>query len=277
MYERTYHKKAIKVDTKVALREKRRKRLKRIMYIVAALVFVGGIIFLLRAPRLQVRDVTVNGVEVVDPNDITTTILHSMEGMYAFIIPRSSIFLVSPDAIAKQLQRAFPRIKTISVTRETLHGLTVSITEYTPSYLWCEQTDTCYLMDERGIVYSSAPYYSGVTYPKIYKGVIASLPFSPLTQSELDIVALLDTRLKQIAIEPTAFYFESPHTMHVLFVRNTTTPAIYFDPSISIEGALNRLYSGLRTDPLREKFANQALLLEYIDLRYDKKVVYKFQ
>lgn len=276
MYERSYHDKAIKKDTRITKREKKRARLKRSAYIIGALIVCTGIIFLLRIPAVQVRTIDVSGTEVLDPEDIRISVLHRLSGNYLWIIPRTNVLLVSPTSLATALKKEFTRIDTVAVNRTSPHTLSVAVHEYAAKYLWCTSDDSCYLMDERGVVYSSAPYYSGNAYMKVYTGALAALPFSPCTPEELGMIAAIDDRLRKIDIVPEKIAFDSSHSARIIFAHAGSAATIYFDPSLPIETSLEKLYTGLRTQPLQGLFDHASNVLQYLDLRYSKKVIYKF-
>lgn len=276
MYERSYHDKAIKKDTRITKREKKRARLKRTAYIIGSLIVCTGIIFLLRIPGVQVRTVDVEGTEVLDPEDIRISILHRLSGNYLWIIPHTSILLISPTSLESVLKKEFTRIDTVQVNRTSPHTLSVAVHEYAAKYLWCTSDETCYLMDERGVVYSPAPYYSGNAYIKVYNGTLEDLPFSPCTAEELAMIGAINDRLRKIEIIPEKISFDSSHSAHIVFAHAGSSASIFFDPSLPIESSLEKLYTGLRTEPLQGLFAHPANVLQYLDLRYPKKVIYKF-
>jgi hypothetical protein len=276
MYERTYHDKAIKTDKRVLKREKLRRKRRRILFSILAILLLVGVVFFLRLRILQVDTVEVKGNEVVDSMDVSTAVLASITGKYIWVIPRSNVLLVSPHKLEAVIENTFTRAKSAHITRTGAHTITVAIEEYSVTYLWCTQESDCYAMDENGTVYSEAPYYSGDAYPRIYKGSLQPLPFSPLTALELKLVHESEDHLRTLSIVPEAYYFDSARTMRIRFAHEGAAATLYIDPMIPLEESFEKLYTGLRTDPLQQKFNNPKDVLQYLDLRYDGKVIYKF-
>jgi hypothetical protein len=276
MYERTYHDKAIKTDKRVLKRERLRRKRRRTLFSILAILVLVGAVFFLRLRAIQVDTVLVKGNEVVDGTDVSNFVLESLQGKYAWVIPRSNILLVSPSKIEQAVAGHFTRIKSVHVARTSPHTLSIEISEYSTAYLWCERADNCYAMDAIGVVYDEAPYYSGAPYPRIYKGPLKPLPFSPLAPSELALLGEETEDLAQLSITPQAYYFDSPRTMRIAFSHNEKLATIYVDPTVPPEESFEKLYTGLRTDPLKSKFESQKETLHYIDLRYEGKVIYKF-
>ena len=277
MYERSYHAKVVKKDPKIERRERSTKRLRHILIVFGSIVVVVGIIIILKLPALQVRSIDVHGTEVVDPVDIQTTLYSELEGHYLWIFPKTSIFLVPLQKLQKELLLTLPRLQSVSLRRVGVSGLSVVAAEYHPTYLWCVDESTCYLMDQSGSVYSEAPYFSGSAYPKIFKGSFSQLPFSPLVPDEIMIVQKLLTQLPPLGIQPSEFYFDSEHTVRVSFMHNGAETTLYIDPTLSIENSLSDFVSGLHTDPFQSDFNASQKILLYIDMRYSGKVIYKFQ
>lgn len=272
MYERTYHTRVLKSDQQP--RQNRPIPWKRIIRIGLVVVIAVGMVCIVRMSQFQIRTVEVTGTEVADPIEIADFALTRLEGTYAWILPRSSIFLVAPDRVARQLHDAFPRFKEVTVSRASMHGLTVQVREYPGVYLWCD--DACSFMDEQGTVFADAPYFSGSAYIKVYKGERQPYPFLPLDSDALAVLQAISTQLTAVDIAPIEIHFENEHKVTVVFFHHRDRAELYFDPTTSIQEAVDTLFSGLRTDPLAALYHSSAHTLHYIDLRFSNKVVYKF-
>lgn len=272
MYERTYNKTVLPQGGSP---ERKPFPWKKMIIIGSCVALITGAIFFIRAPRLQVRTVDVVDTHVADPVEVSQFVLGELSGHYLWILPKSSIVLVAPGTLALRIKEQFPRFRAVSVDRASVHSLTVTVDEYAGTYLWCD--DECSFMDEQGIVFADAPIFSGSAYLKIYNGSRQSFPFQGLSQNELAMVSMIRERLTAIGIDPIEFRFENEHKLSVIFVHNTSEARIFFDPTSDIESALQALYTGLRTDPLMRLYHDKAQVLQYLDIRFDSKVVYKFQ
>lgn len=272
MYERTYNKTVLKHDEKP-----KRKGFpwKRVLIIAAVLAVVAGVIFSIRAPGLQVREVEVFDTYVADPVEVSQFVLGELAGNYLWILPKSSIVLVSLDTIAMRIQEHFSRFKEVSVDRDSVRKLVVHVKEYEGMYLWCD--NECSFMDEKGTVFADAPYFSGSAYLKVYNGERQVFPFEGVPPNRLALITTIDEKLRGISIDPTEFRFNNEHELSVHFIHNTHEARILFDPLTDIDGALNALYTGLRTEPLERLYHDSTQILEYLDARFGGKLVYKFR
>ncbi len=271
MYERTYHANVLKKE------EETKKRpsfsWKKTFIIFGALIFCALIIFLIKVERFQVKSVEVLGTKVADPIDVSQFVMGQLQGDYLWFLPKTSIILVGPKKMADDISEHFPRFKNVSVERSGMSGLSVNIEEYPGVYLWCDEE--CSFMDETGVVFAEAPYFSGSAYLKIYIGERKDYPFQPITIDQLKKVKIITEKLSTIGIEPTEFHFGPERKLTVIYLNNAKTVEIYFDATSNIEADLETLYTGLQTEPLASMYKTQ--VLKYLDLRFSNKVVYKFE
>jgi cell division septal protein FtsQ len=276
MYERTYHKAVLKTESEP---QKKRRRInwKLLVRLLVAVAIVVGVIVLICLPRLQVKTVTVAGANVVDPADVSAFVQQHLQGHELLLLPKTSIFLIHEHSLALDIKQHFSRLQTVSVKRTTFSSLTVTVTEYQGVALWCSDETTCYFMDQNGVVFAPAPYFSGDAYPKIFDGTFQHLPFQAITADQNAAVSLLMARLPIIGIMPEEFHFASSHELDIVFNHNGSQATLLFDPTTDTNEALVALYTGLRTNPLATKYQDPTQVLQYIDLRFENRVVYKFQ
>jgi hypothetical protein len=277
MYERNYHSRLLKSD-KVA-EEKKQKRpfpWSTFFWILGIVFFISAVVYLIKVPQFQIKEVFVQGAVVEDKDEISNLVKNELEGKYLSFLPKTSILLANPKSLAKSIHSKYPRIKNVEVLRNTLDSLLVNITEYEGKYLWCD-TSKCSFMSEDGVVFADAPYFSGDAYLKIFIGKGAQYPFTAIDQNELGVVSEISSKLHDINIDLTEFHFVSEYKLDLVFVHNSVNTHIYIDPTRNIDNALEVLYTGLKTNPLSDMYKDSNKILEYLDLRFSDKVVYKFQ
>ncbi len=276
MYERSYNKTVLKTES-VPAKKKGRINWNIVLRIFITLAVIAAVIILIRWPRLQVKNIEVVGANVVDPGDVTEFIHNDLQGKRLLILPRTSIFLVSTRRLQQKLKTQFPRFQTVTVNRENFSTLKVNVTEYQGMYLWCADTATCYSMDQNGVAFAPAPYFSGSAYPKIFGGTAQPLPFQAVSADQLKIIAMLLDKLPALSIIPSEFHFVDGHELDVYFNHGGHQAILLFDQTADVDQAITALFTGLRTNPLAGKFHDSAQVLQYIDLRFSNRVVYKFQ
>lgn len=279
MYERTYHKTVLKTDEKSSKKGGRQIRLnwKLIAWIVGGAIVITGMVLLIRLPKVQVSTIEVSGVNVVDPGDVSEFVKNTLQGNRLGVLPRTSIFLISTHRLENEIKNAFPRLQTVTVSRKSFSSIAVNATEYQGMYLWCVDSATCYFMDQNGMVFASAPYFSGNAYPKIFTGALQPLPFQAVTPAQISGITLILDHLNSLGIVPSEFHYVTNHELDIYFIHNSQQTTLGFDPSMDIRDQLTALFTGLRTEPLASEFHDQTKVLQYIDLRFLDRVVYKFQ
>lgn len=280
MYERTYNNRVLKQNEGDNLSEsgKKRKKVswKKVFLIMIVLGILFGAFLMLRSTKLQIDSFAITGTSVIDVADIESNVKFQLEGKWLWFFPRASTFLINNNAIENKLKKDFSRIETVSVKRLDLQTLKIDIKEYDAAYLWCTEED-CYLMDKNGVVYNSAPVFSGAAYLKVITGApVEAIPFQAMTTEEITRVADFVKGLSDIKITPTVFKVVSDKKVEIDFLHNKDTAKLFVDPSVPTATSLEYLFSALRSDPLGDMFYNSQKTLLYIDVRFSNKVVYKF-
>lgn len=276
MYERTYRQHVLKDDGEPR-NHKKRFTLKHFLFTLLFAIILTGIVWALRSSVFQIRSVSVEGTNVTDPEDVKVYIERTLLGKKLFIFPRSSTFLISTKWYEKKLQEDFTRFEIVSVTRDTLHSLRVSVKEYDGVYLWCNEFTACFFMDKKGIVFSEAPYFSGSAYPKLFIGTGKELPFQAISEHELQIVETVLMRLRAAQIEISEFHFINNRELNLYFSHQAQQTKIIIDPTSGIDTTIEILIVGMNTAAFKDQFEKTDKILEYIDLRFSNKMVYKFQ
>src|SRR3989344_3646181 len=169
---------------KLRLRDRRR----RLLWVkVAAGTGVAAVSlalfwYVVRLPEVTIAEVSVEGAVLAQADVLKQLSEAALQGSYGFFIPRNSAFLIPRQNIAAAIESAFPQIESVSVEREGWQRLVVSVTERTPTALWClpaqagtqdEDTVSCYLMNENGFIFEKAA--GGEEYVEYY-GVLSEEP-----------------------------------------------------------------------------------------------------
>lgn len=277
MYERNYHRQVLKTPEEGDKKTAKRSPLKRILAVAIILTIFFSIGYAIRSPRLQIETITVEGGEVIDSQDIESSVMDMLAGKFLWIFPRTSTLLVQTETIEKKIKEEFSRIDTVTVKRDSAQGLIVTINEYHGAFLWCADIDQCFFMNKNGVVYSSAPVFSGTAYAKVFSGTeLQALPFEGLRSDQISFIGTLESRLTAIDIIPSEFHFINSRELRVDFLHNKENSQFIVDPTVAVETSLDYLFSGLRTEPLASSFHDINKKLLYIDVRYPNNIVYKF-
>lgn len=292
MYERSYQAKVLKADSASSKRaeenlspEEKKKKIKkeyfaiswwRVFWIFIIGSILVGIFILIRLPYFQITTVLVEGTTVVDQRDVIDFVNKQLQGDYLKVFPKSSLFLFSTKRSENNLKKQFSRIENIQVKKTNNHTLSINVGEYKGMYVWCDSDQSCFFMDEDGDVFAPAPIFSGNVYVKIFGGAKGEFPFMPLSKDTISNVNSLITYLDKISIKPNSFNFVDEHTLEIVFTHNGRDAKILIDPSLSFDFSYQSFISALKAPEFKNSFDAQDKYLEYIDLRFSRKIVYKF-
>ena len=282
------------VQSKVArsaLRKKKEKSDFSIGAYIGASIFLAAalvalFVLLLYKPFFQVSKITVEGTHVLHPHDIGLITQGILAEKKMWLVPMDSWVVMPKKRIKQALYSEFDRIQDIHISVKNFDTVIIEIDEWEPAFLWCNIDDAdraCWFMDEIGHIFSKAPYFS----PGVY-------PMFVTPASSLDLV------LGEEKIDPEILdHVLSIYTM--LEERDTIVEMITFGEELDVVFTLQKLQGVLlegsellvtRTMALsvleqnldlllnhtkfKEKFTIIPHALEYIDLRFDGKLLFKF-
>lgn len=277
MYERGYTKGYIPPEKEEE--KKPRRLLPRILFWFVIIALLTGGVVALRHPSLQIVTVEVEGTEVLDPEIIKGNANEYLRGKVLWVFPRSSIFLASSKKIEARTRELSTRVESAEVEKNSFQRVTITITEYKPSYVWCryDEPSECYFMTDSGVVYSEAPQFSGAVYTRIIAGPEEALPFQALTTLDLERIAVYKAELPKKGIYPEVFTYRDGRmlTITASTKTNPSTEILLFADTPA-ETTLDSIVAALRTPEFSAQYQAGKKLL-YIDLRTKNRVVYRFE
>jgi hypothetical protein len=249
----------------------RRRQLRLIVAgLVAALVIssLGGAVYALHLPAVTISSVTVSDGNYVDTTVVQGTAAELLKGSYAFIIPRSFSLLYPRSGIVAAIHASFPAIKDVTVVRQSLTALAISVTERTPVARWC--SDVCYFIDDAGMIFAPADSVAGVA----YGGGFAASSSAPIGQIFLNggFPALADF----IAKLPSA----TGHTPVSVSVDPADDVAVALDTGGLVKFNRSQDFASL-IDSITTTFASKQFksgtAFEYADFRFGASVYVKWK
>jgi cell division septal protein FtsQ len=273
-------------DKTIALEKKNRLKrdnggiFGRVFIFFVSIIFVGVTFYLLFfSPFLLVSKINITGTEELDPGLIKDVIDVEISGKYLNAIPANNIILLDRGKLKKIIENKFKKIEKAEVKKNFPETLNILITERKSMLVLCS-VGKCFIIDNTGVPYASADFTS-----------------NELQENEL--LVLNDNGNKEIKLNNpalTAVYMQylldikdklkndldididkNYHTPQLVSgdIRAVTTEGwtIYFDSSLPIQKEIDTLKVVL-IEKIGEDRRNN---LEYVDLRTDNKVYYKFK
>lgn len=275
---------------------KRNRRVRRlrltILFGVLFITFVGALSYFSAHHKILINKIVVSGNSIVDTEEIKSSINGKLTGRYFYLFSRANFLIYPHDKIYDSLMTEFPRIETLFIKREGINTINIVIGERAGSYLYCgldiplskeEIGENCYFVNNDGLIFDKAPYFSGDVYFKYYMKILddksnplGAQMISPERFHELvrftDGVSLLGLKPAYLVVSN-----DGTHSLYLESSGDNLNPKIIFKG----ENNLPLIFDNLSTAMNEKEFANEINskydTLSYIDLRFKNKVLYKFQ
>jgi len=257
---------------------------KILLSVFALLVIFAGLVYISRVPFFNIKGVEITGNKAVDAENIKISIEKEIAGNYLKLFPKTNILFYPKNNIKKELFNQFKKLKDINFSIKDNKILEVSVTEREAKYLWCGENlvvgapsdEKCSFVDESGYVFELAPYFSGNVYFKFF-GPLAGDYFFPDIFGK--VLAFKDT-LIHMGFKLVSLYILDNGDIKIFLSNSDKTligPYITLKADSDFQKVAENLQTALSTEPLQSNFKNKYSSLEYIDLRFGNKVVYKFK
>lgn len=253
-----------------------RRRRARLLWSVCLLVACGGAAYGVHAlsyiPQFSVQTIQISGAR-----DVSSTLVEAyVEGKLSsssssFISPRN-IFFYPRGALQAAVASAFPRIKSVAISRQSLlaTAITVSIDERRPYAQWCSSGGECFSMDESGYVF--APTATSTVFATPYTFAGDDSTSSPIgrtfARGEFPEMLAFIKNLAHAGFTSSGATITSDTDYRV-----TLSDGYYLKASFGEDPdqLVKNLQLILKADALRGK----ATELDYVDLRFGNRVYYK--
>ncbi len=290
------------------LAERRKKLLFfKIGGIVAILLLiVVGIVFALRAERINIVDINIKGNSAVATKAIKRFAEDKISGNYVYVFPKSSILLYPREYLQATLLENFKEIRDVNVSSESLQSISINIKERKPYALYCgeyveQQTEyilnieivvassspeispkqttlepkesVCYFLDENSLIFTKAPDFSGNVFFRYYKHLVGEdligqqfMPANDFKEMNFFLASLIE-----IGLKPIVFNVIDENDFEV---KLESGGKILFGKKQSLSSIFDNIQSVFES----EEFDKDNLsILDYADFRFGNKVYFKFK
>lgn len=270
----------------------------KILLFIVAIIFIGwSFIFIMNDKYLLVKKVTVLGAEQVSEEDVEDIVENILEERFFSLIPKSNIFFVPNRIIERKLQERFLTLDHIETDIIKVETLRVEIIEKTPKYLYCTRNDDvgvensvfelfgekCWYVDEGGLIFMESPYFSDNVYIKF------DIPGEKLSVGDyisgdkdlFNILAELFEQMDKIGVKVKKIRFEEMDDIVVKLIRfgerNLYNGGeLRININNNIFGTIANLELLMSHENFKKRFFENKETLDYIDLRFGNKIIYKF-
>ena len=252
----------------------------RFLYWLSLLVFLGVIVYVLFFSQfLTVFEIKLNGLSQIDAQTFKSFVAEQFFGKYFDLVPKNNLLIIVPKNISRAVTDRFKLVEGIQIKKIFPNTLAVSIVERNPSLILCSRDD-CFVIDEKGTAFAKAdPETNQLGESELFTlkndgDKEISVGDGILNPDYLQYLALATDKLKNDIGADVEKEIKTPQLISG-DIRMMTQEGwlIYFDKSIAIQKEIEMLKVVLDEKIEPGKRAD----LEYIDLRTDNKVYYKFK
>ncbi len=253
------------------------------LYVVLSACLVSLVIVALRAETFRVSDVTIDGLSHLSAEDVDRYVREGMQGTTFGFLHKDSTFMLDAESMAAGLREAFPRIEDVSVVRNGLRGMSVTVREREPKALWCgdvvppqfehassSDVGRCYFMDRTAFIY--AERVDGFEdLDRYYGSLERSNPIGQhyFTEEEFSKLCTMREKLKEHDLEVASLLLVDERDMELYLVRHAAR--VIVPRSLSAETVVDRLVAALTSEAF-----DASRPLEYVDMRFETRVYVKY-
>ncbi len=274
------------------------------LMVICLVTFGFSLIRIVNLNLFEIQYVTVSGADGDISPSLQAAALDAVSGDYWGIFSKASTFFYPAKAVKDSVTKASPRIASVSVKRQGLQALVISVEEKAPAALVCANlpdftgnslsfgdSDSCYFADDTGYIYGAAPSFSGNVYNRYYVPDLtdgtSSLIVGQMATSTTEFHALqtLFADLKNTSIAAEAvlikaageyeLYVRNPSQSNLASSSDSDMAVIYFDDSRSFSEQLSNLVSFWKNMTETAAAKHLSLSFDYIDVRYGTNVFYR--
>ncbi len=252
----------------------KRRRRRTLLGIFIVLVCFAGIVWVLSLERFQIANISIEGLERTKDADIRARTETFLNTKRFYVLPRRSIWILDRQNLADMLKHEFSTLKSARVRTAFDQTLRVVVEEYDPWGVLCSATSgTCYWMDRAGVVFEGAPDFTGLIVPKVQDNRIYDIHLGGtyVSQAFMQLVAYFNEKaVSDQNLQSLAFSIDAKD--QTLRVQTRAGWEILLLESNNPEEAYKNLQTAISGD-----IKSRVNDLEYIDLRFDKRIFYKFR
>src|SRR3989344_349094 len=276
-------------------RERRKIFLFRLFFLPVALVaFVALGAFLAHRPEVTIRDISIQGTSALAEDDIRRAVNEEISGVYLRFFPRANSLLYPRKEIEERLLNTFPLLSSVTVRFKNFHSIGVVVEERKPAHLWCGEELLArkgvpperFFLDSDGVVFARAPLFSTGAYLSLYGPIAggtvrednvheAPLGFYFLTAQDFHFLVAFANAMKELGATPEKIFAMGDDDYDIILANGVS---LLINQKHGIDSLVGNLEAALQTDKFTmEDVAGERSRLEYIDVRFKNKVLYKFK
>lgn len=253
-------------------KHKEEKIKKRKIYLILYSILFIGILFSIgyftRYDRFEITGIEIQGEGDKYIDDINRIVDDNLsDSMFLWLVSRSTPLTYSKANIKEDILNEIPKIKSISIdSRDRI--LDIQIEERGAEFVWCN--NSCYLVDEDGLVYEETIYTELDNHLIYIKDGINNLDIGKrvVDDAELDNLRKIHNRLSTMSYEVESISIIESNQYEVLVNMDVVLRVTSLK---NIDEQLDNMNTAFNDKGGRVDISSY----EYIDLRFDNRVYTK--
>lgn len=253
---------------------------KRIFFYFLLLCFLGAAVFVLFfSPYLGISEISISGTRNIDEDEVRNIAEDGLSGKYLGFIPKNNMMIARSGSLSQDIKGRFRLIKDVRIDKKFPDTLRISVLEHEMKLILCS-SGSCYYADESGSLFPVGMFS---------KEEIKEENYAVLNDTS---GADIDQKNDMLSAESMNFMFAVRNAMderlNIGLEREMETPSrvssdlrvitkegwkVFFNEEIDPEKEIEMLRIVLDGKIDKERRGD----LEYVDLRADNKVFYKFK
>lgn len=271
---------------RIIRRKRRRATLRIVVFLLLLALVAGGAITLTRVDALDIKNIVVQGNNEVSTDEVKNIAETYASSSWLYIFPQKNIIIYPTKDLENDLQSRYPRFSDVDVYRKGLTSIEIQVIERQPNALWCDENDSCFLVDKEGFIY--APFIGTITGETldrqssstsafvIFSGGIAatSTPIGTTINSSSTFSSMISLLqgMKGHGLTPERVNIRNKHefSVHV----NPGGDVIFSDIR-PLSESLDNLIAALESAAFKGTSSPQNF--DYIDTRFGNKIFFKMK
>lgn len=258
---------------KIAQRRKAKRNFSLFLKMILPAIFLVGLVWLLRASFLQVKDFQFAGNDTLRAEDLKSFAQNQVAGRKLIFIPKTNILFLNKDELASALLSNFNRLERVSIDKKIFsRSVNLDLAERKAAFIWCADSGECFNMTSGGLVFE--PTFE--TDKIVFRGGISGEPLlknfaSPeVMENYLKLIA----EFEKAGFKISSIKFETgDRVIAKLSIKDATSDIIFnpHDPDFSllIQNTILLIGETLTKNP--------KAVFDYIDARFGNKFFYKLK
>ncbi len=265
---------SLRQDLQKTLHRKKQSELfRRALIGIGILGILATVIaFLFYIPSLRITKLIISGLSPIDEKQLRREVLAALATREYFIIPKDHLLFFPKNEIYALLQNKF-RVRAFKLEKDFPSTIKIEVTERETWAVWCSADATkCLLLDKDGLAFESATGFSGSAILKIVdargddfigKNILPLENFLKIRELVEKAPGIMKETVGTINIK-------SSGKTYLIYAKSGWYMLI--DDETDVPKALENLRIALNSE-IKENRKN----LEYIDLRFQDKIFYRYR